>query len=328
MILLRRRFFWALALSLLLHGMLIYGPGWRFPWLDDLLSPPPPEPLAARLHVPAPPSRPAPRPAAKPEPTMSPSAMASAAQAPEMPPAAAAPPAQAQEPPAPQPSAATMKEPTLPRQGRIRYGIMQAESGLSVGLSEHRWEHDGAAYAIRTVAETTGLAAIFRPARVTQVSEGDIGADGLRPRAFRTERNGAAGDAASFDWAAGRLTMSRGIRESPLEAGMQDTLSMFYQLALLRPGEAGAGLTVATGRKVERFVFAQAGVERIATPAGEWSTVRLRTIGTQGGDKTEVWLAPDLSWLPLKIRHVDRKGEVYDQMAEEIEIDGNLQKKP
>lgn len=184
------------------------------------------------------------------------------------------------------------------------------------------------AYAIRTVTETTGLAAVFRSAQVTQTSEGDLGEGGLRPHAFRTERNGAARDAASFDWAAGRLTMSRGVRESPLEGGMQDTLSMFYQIGRLRPGPEGVGLTVTTGRKVERFVFAQVGAERIATLAGEWSTVRLRTIGTQGGDKTEVWLAPELHWLPLKIRHVDRKGEVYDQVAEEIEIDGNLQKNP
>jgi Protein of unknown function (DUF3108) len=326
-----RRWWVALAVSLLVHAFILSSPGWRLPTLDELLPSeehidarllPPPQPAAPALPPsppaaaaePAPPPRPkasrSPR-AVPPVPTFPatpvPQPEAAAAAAP-----AAAPPAMAPAPPA--------ASSALPKRARIRFGIAMGGRGFIVGRAEHRWTLEGASYTLRATAETTGLAALFKPAVVTQISEGEVLADGLRPNAFRVERGGATGDNATFDWAGGRVAMSPGPRDSAAEPGMQDMLSLFWQLGMLPVSATGMAVTVATGKKIERYVFALAGEEKISTALGERTAIHLKTLGTSGGDATEIWI--DVAKrVPLRIRHVDRKGETFDQTVEEMEIE-------
>jgi len=325
-----RRWWVALAASLLVHALVMSSPGWRLPTLDDLLhqeehiearllppplpavavTPQPPAPSVMTESVPSPRSRPV-RPraaAAAPGPASSPSTVAQAE--------SAAAGAAASVAPAPPLAAAPA---ALPKRVRLRFGITMGR-GFIVGRAEHRWTLEGASYTLRATAETTGLAALFKPAVVTQISEGEVLADGLRPRAFRVERGGTTGDNATFDWAGGRVAMSPGPRDSVAEPGMQDMLSLFWQLGMLPVSATGMAVTVATGKKIERYVFALAGEEKISTALGERTAIHLKTLGTSGGDATEIWI--DVAKrLPLRIRHVDRKGETFDQTVEEMEIE-------
>lgn len=327
-----RRWWLALAASLLVHALVLSTPGWQLPTLDDLLDPDREERIEARLAPPPPPPTPAPPPVAVAEPvavppprlTPRPSRSIAVPPAPTFssPPsqAMAAPAAEAAAPPAPPPAAKPATTAPLPRRVRIRYAIIRGEQGFVVGRSEHRWTLEGNAYTLRAVAETTGLAALFKPATVTQISEGELLAEGLRPRSFRVERSGGAGDSATFDWTAGRVAMNPGPRDATAEPGMQDMLSMFWQMGLLPVLADGVGLTVATGKKIERFVFTLVGEEKVATPQGEKAALHIKTVGTAGGDATEIWI--DVARrLPLRIRHADRKGEIFDQVVEEMEIE-------
>jgi hypothetical protein len=327
-----RRWWLALVVSLLLHAVIVSGPGWQLPTLDDLLADR--EQIEARLLPPPLPAAPAivptPAPSQPPQPPQSPSRpkgsrpQPSVASVPAVPAPSAAPMMQGAEAPGPSaipaPPAATSTVAALPKRARIRYGIAMGGRGFIVGRAEHRWTFDGSSYTLRATAETTGLAALFKPAGVTQTSEGEVAADGLRPRAFRVERGGAVGDSASFDWAGGRVAMSPGPRDAAIEPGMQDMLSLFWQLGLLPVSPTGMAVTVATGKKIERYVFALAGEEKIDTALGERAAIHIKTIGTLGGDATEIWI--DVARrLPLRIRHVDRKGEVFDQTVEEMETE-------
>jgi hypothetical protein len=217
------------------------------------------------------------------------------------------------------PAAAPAASSALPRRARIRYAITLGGRGFVVGRAEHRWTLDDGAYTLRASAETAGLAWLFRPAAIAQTSEGELVAEGLRPRSFRVERGGAAGDSVNFDWAGGRVAMSPGPRDSPAEAGMQDMLSLSWQLGLLRADAGGLAVTVATGKKIERYVFAVAGDAKIETALGERQAVHLKTVSASGGDATEIWIDVERR-VPLRIRHVDRKGEVFDQTVEEMEL--------
>ena len=59
------------------------------------------------------------------------------------------------------------------------------------------------------------------------------------------------------------------------------------------------------------------GDEEIEVPAGVLRTLHLRAPGV---NTTELWLAYDYLMLPVKIRHVDRKGDSLVQVAIKIEV--------
>lgn len=338
----------ALLISLLLHLTVVVAPGWYLPTLDDELSPPASS-LEAYLTSLPPRHRAAPSTAAKPQrhktrhraPLLPPAIPLPETASIEMPPSV---PAELPEvvqaaaelvapPPQQQAREAAVewsgsapvspRESSLPRQGRIRFSISRGDQGFVIGQSVHRWSHDGKRYTLSSITETTGLAALFKPARVMQASEGGIDAAGLHPSEFRTERNGIAGEAASFDWASMKLKLSAGgQREVVLVIGGQDMLSMFYQLGAVFPWvpREPNEIMVATGRKFERYAFEAVGEETLATRHGEMRTLHLRSAA--GVEAIDIWVCLDLHGLPLKIRYTDRQGESFEQIADEIEIDG------
>ena len=321
-------FFLALAASALIHAAALLGPGWALPALGD---PEPPATIDAVLAKPAqrPQAAPAPRPPAE-KPRRPPAAApvaapAVVAEAPvpsasqpappvEVPAPVAVPPAPTFVPPAPIPASIA-----LPGKGRLRYTITRGEGGFVVGQAVHVWEHDGLIYKLQSVTETTGLAALFKPARVVQSSQGEVTAEGLKPREFRHERVGAT-DTASFDWP--RRIVAYAGREDSIAAGAQDMLSMYYQLVLLAPKGGVLDMPIATGRKLENYRIEVLGEEVVLLPAGERQASRLRI--RSGGDTIELWLAvgkdADMRGLPLKIRFTDRKGEIFDQLAQDIDL--------
>jgi len=222
---------------------------------------------------------------------------------------------------APAPTHGAIKAPTgltqsLPRTGSVRYALAHGADGFVVGQVTHTWEHDGRAYKMQSVTETTGLAALLKPARTLQSSQGDVTAAGLRPREFRHER--AKGlDTASFDWTRGLVRYAG--QEDRIAVGAQDMLSMYYQLVLLGVKGGALDMPIATGRKLEVYRFEVLGEDLVTLPLGKRRAVHLKT-RSSGDDSIEVWIAPEVRGLPVKIRFTDRKGEVFDQLAQDIAI--------
>jgi len=238
---------------------------------------------------------------------------------PQPPPPTAAPEAQGLAPAPAEPEAPPGIE--LPRAGRIQFAVTRGDHGFVVGRAVHRWRHDGTRYEISNLTETTGLAGLFRPVRMVQASEGEVSGTTLQPREYRSERDGKLVDAARFDWPGGRVSYA-GDRTAPLVAGAQDMLSAFYQLGR-QAVEGGVEMALTTGKKFETYRFVVLGEEKLTLRFGEVRTIHLKSGGEPGRDATEVWLAPTLRGLPLKIRYTDRNGDAFEQIAEEIEFDDN-----
>ena len=318
----------ALLASALIHAAALIGPGWALPGLNEAEAPPTMEAVLARPAAGAeaalaakpaprlPADKPRPRPAPAAAPPAGPTPPAPSAALAETPPVAVAP-APTLEPatPAPTPAAAPVANPALPAKGSQRYVITRGENGFVVGQTVHTWEHDGLAYKAQSVAETTGLAALFKPARVVQSSAGELTAEGLKPHEFRHERVVGL-DTAIFDWA--RRVVAYAGREESVVPGTQDMLSMYYQVVLLAPRSGAVDVPIATGRKLESFRIEVLGEESVALPTGERRAMRLRA--RSGNDSIELWIVPGMRGLPAKIRFTDRKGEIFDQIAQDIDI--------
>jgi len=332
----------AFVASALIHAAALLGSGWDLPGTGDADAPatieavlvkPAASPVAAAVAQPAPrPHADKPRPqrvvaaaADAVAPETSPSPVAPSAAPTETPPLAVTGPRSGipgtQSAPAPtlEPALPAPVRIALPGKGRVRYTITRGDGGFVIGQSVHVWEHDGLTYKLQSVTETTGLVALFKPARVVQSSQGEVTAEGLKPREFRHERVGGL-DTASFDWARG--VVAYGGREESIAAGAQDFLSMYYQLVLLAPKSGALDMPIATGRKLENYRFEILGEESVEMAAGERRALRLKT--RSGNDTIELWLGvgngADMRGLPLKIRFTDRKGEIFDQLADDIDI--------
>lgn len=338
---LRKRFLFALAISIALHLVVISGPGWYVPTMDDLLFPDEGPPLEARLvaqprlsaeaSVRPQPKKPRPAAAKPARPRPAPAKVSRDGTAPEIENPAPAPVEEAAEatraeaatPPVESLPAVVAPVPqhiALPNFVRIRYQVTMGESGFLVGSATQELRHDDTTYSLKSAAETVGIAWVFRPAKIVNRSEGDIVAGALRPRDFRIERSNGNHESAHLDWQTGQALLSNA-RTFTLEPGTQDMLSMFGQLALMAIDGDVISLPVVTGKKVERYDFTVLGEEKIATPRGERMALHLRNRQPDSKEGTEVWLGLDDARLPIKIRYLDRRGNLFDQVAERIEFE-------
>lgn len=315
----------ALFLSLLLHTLVLVGPVWGLGGLPDDPAPTvleatliaPPKPRLQPGFKPAPkPSAPLPTPQAGGSVPTVPAVDDGAAKPSEPPPVESPPPVPAVVAEAPE------EAPPLPKKGRIRFSLVRGLGGFVVGQSIHEWQHDGRRYALTATSETTGLAALFKPAKVVQASEGGFRNGELRPSSFRFDRGGGDVETANFDWVAGQVALGNG-QVVPIGGGAEDGLSMIYQLMQAAQKGQEFVMPVATGRKVERYGFEWLGEEVLDLKAGQFHAwhVRVRSVGGSL-DTIEVWLGREVLGLPVKIRQTDRKGEVFDLLAEEINFEG------
>lgn len=206
----------------------------------------------------------------------------------------------------------------FPAKGEIVYRIYRGLRGLEIGRAVQRWEIADGRYRLSLQSETSGLAALLYPLRIDSESRGRIGPQGFQPEHYQVSKNGRPSDErADFDWVAGQIKI--GDRPAvPLLAASQDLLSLPFQLAYRRDLDEGVRFAVATGKKYEVYALDALGEEEIDLPAGHFRTLHLQALDSS---RTEFWLALDRLMLPVKIRHTDRKGEVFEQVAAEIKLE-------
>jgi len=207
-----------------------------------------------------------------------------------------------------------LTSPELPATGTIAYVVMSGDGTTLIGSAEQTWEMADGRYRITSVMETSGLAALIRPVRLETESRGLLTDAGLQPELYVSRRIGKERvEQVSFDWPAGRVRFGNGA-EAALPAGAQDLLSFNYQLGwLAKTGD----MAIATGRKLGSYRLELLGKEWLETPAGPIWALHFKA---SGDTTTEVWLASEQHLLPVKIRHIDKKGERFEQVAQEIRL--------
>ncbi|MCZ8093264.1 MAG: DUF3108 domain-containing protein [Acidovorax sp.] len=247
---------------------------------------------------------------------------APAASAPQ--PAASAPPAKASAegsgvditPPGGQPGdgASTAAPPVrLPAPVKLAFDVAgQAKKFDYQARAELVWQHDGARYEARQEISA------FLVGSRTQRSTGMVTPQGLQPERFgdrnRSER------AAHFDYARGRVTFSANTPEAAVGPGAQDRLSVFIQLAGLLAATPerfvpGTQLTLTTvsATSADRWTFTVEAPETLTLPAGTLPTLKLQRLPRRDYDqKAELWLAPSMGYLPVRIKITQANGDFAD----------------
>ena len=72
--------------------------------------------------------------------------------------------------------------------------------------------------------------------------------------------------------------------------------------------------------KVKQYNFQKLGNEQVKIPAGTFNTVKVRVVRTGNKRETEFWLAKEIDYLPVKIRHREKDDVITTVMRSYKEI--------
>ncbi|WHZ10182.1 MAG: Putative PROLIN-rich signal peptide protein [Burkholderiaceae bacterium] len=194
-------------------------------------------------------------------------------------------------------------------QGEIRGIAYQAQAELL-------WRHDADRYDAQLAIEVP-LIGTRR-----QTSTGRLGTQGLEPIRFSDKARSelAAHFVRPQSGGAGHVVFSANTPQLPLEPGAQDRLSVFLQLGAMlaaAPERYPRGSTIALQivgpRDADLWRFEVGASERLALPYGEVDATQLDHAPQRDYDtRVDLWLAPRLDWLPVRILLTRPRGERLD----------------
>ncbi len=209
---------------------------------------------------------------------------------------------------------------TAPAPVRLLYNVAgQARSLPYSARAELLWRHDGQRYEARME-----VSAFLVGARL-QTSEGDITPQGLAPRRFGDKSRNE--QAAHFNRDTQRISFSANTPEVPLLPGAQDRLSLVLQLGALLAADPtrlapGTSLTLQTvgPRDAEPWRITAEGEEQLNLPNGTVTARKfMRAPRREFDTRVELWLAPSLNYLPVRIRLTQANGDFVDQQMRSSE---------
>ena len=231
-------------------------------------------------------------------------------------------PAPAPAPVAPAPSSGPVAETAplnVPASVRLKFTVIgqQGTVPLQGVFGELAWSQDGRAYE----ADLT-LRFLFKTLR-RQHSQGAIGPTGIEPARFSDTRKVEV--ASHFVRDRGEVVFSNNAPTVALLPGAQDRLSVMLQLGALLAGdparypEDGAIAVQTVGpRDADIWLFKVGPEERLTLPMGDVVARRLTRNARQPFDDTvELWLAPALGHLPVRIRLTQPNGDFADMQLRE-----------
>jgi Protein of unknown function (DUF3108) len=204
-----------------------------------------------------------------------------------------------------------------PAHAEIDYDVLRNGSAMAEVVD--RFEHDGKTY--RVVEQWHGKGFFALLGGITRTSNGTIGGGALRPLEFTDVRTGRDPVHAEFNWADRSMTLESNGKShtQALPAHAQDKLSMLYAFAFDVPGTKPVPVNATDGKGVSHYVFEAAGRQEIETPAGKFDSLRI-VKRKEGPDDhgTEIWLARDHGYLPIRILITDNDGTRIDQVVTRI----------
>jgi hypothetical protein len=206
-----------------------------------------------------------------------------------------------------------------PARFRLDYVAQASRGPLSLdGENELDFSADGARYTLRSATRSV----LFN---AEQDSAGELRGALLVPHDYREQSGRRPVRTTRIDWRTGRVTFSANedgaTTTQPL---LQDRLSLLLQAGQQLRAQQGKGpvvLPVAGARHVSTYRFEARGSETLDLPAGRIEAHRLERPLSAEHDGLEVWVAPHLCWLPVRLRFVDDRGQVIQNQLRAARFD-------
>ena len=193
------------------------------------------------------------------------------------------------------------------------------------GAGEIRWEHDENSYHMHL---EVGVDLLFATIRLYNMdSEGSLGDTGIKPKTMTETRRGRSATATHFNYDTHSISFSASTAVIAMTDGAQDRATIMMQLASIGnadPSQFQAGkeitIQVAEDKDAPAFQFVVVGQETIDTKLGQidtWHIVRPPRPGVYSA-RLDIWVAPELNWLPIQIRNTEVNWAITTQTIRKI----------
>ena len=179
---------------------------------------------------------------------------------------------------------------------------------------------DNNQYQMSFLTEAKGLAALVI-SDLLQTSDGALTKTGLQPQHYLYQYGSKEDKTrkAVFDWQANTLQMttSKGAKTENLLEGAQDLLSFMYQFMYVAPLQ-NMQIPITNGKNLRVYDYSFEGEENVNSKLGEVKTIHIVHTAGDSDEKTELWLAVDYQYLPVKIRKTEKDNKVYEFVATRV----------
>ena len=198
--------------------------------------------------------------------------------------------------------------------------------GIKIASVTEKFTRTDNHYRIESVTKPVGLLALFKPDTLYILSEGDITAQGLRPRNFVYKRSQetAKNTEANFDWDQSSLLLNDryGQHYESMPDDTQDRISVLYQfryLPFLRDRKE-VTMHITNGSKIDTRQYMIQPRQMLTVPLGTLETLYLSTPQQATAWKTEIWLSVENGNFPCKIILTEDSGEKLSQVLTALSI--------
>lgn len=210
-----------------------------------------------------------------------------------------------------------------PRSVSLSYNVTL--NGARIAVLNERFETMDDTYHITSDTNAVGVFALFQKRSLKLVSDGRVIKSGLQPYRFEGRRNNddSRQVAAEFDWAGTQLTLKfDGKTETVvLPVGTQDRLSVMYQFMFFSYDRLiQLDVAMTNGRKLDRHHYTITPDVELDTPLGRMTTLHLVKQRKPDDTATEIWLAPQHHFLPVKMLIVEHDGSRYEQTVTRLDF--------
>lgn len=212
---------------------------------------------------------------------------------------------------------ATLTNAAPPDSVKIMFEVKMGE--LKIGQGIDVLQHDSKSYTLTSKIIPKGLASLFLD-EVERQSRGSTSETGLTPDHFIETGNKKKGTSeAHFDWGNNVLTLITrdGQQTVPLPDRSIDQATLPYVFSFKDSLPEESTLDITDGRRLKKYAYKRKEDQTIATPIGVLETAHYRKIVNADTDRQfEFWLSYDHHLLPVKIRFVDKKGNVIESTVQ------------
>lgn len=209
------------------------------------------------------------------------------------------------------------------------FDVRMNDNAERVGTAKiHYAKGTGQTYELVWKVSATGLLGLVYP-DLTQTSLGAIADGGLKPHQYLYKFGSREDKAyqANFNWTDQEVEFhsSKGNKKVTIAADAkaghtQDMLSFMYQF-MFEPPLDEMQMYLTNGKKLDLYDYVFEGEEILELKFANVRTYHIQHAKVDSDEKTELWLAMDYRYVPVKIRKTEKDGTVIEQIATRLKFE-------